>query len=409
MAKTEPDQYSCMGLDLGLDPVDVDSEPEEGLEQGLQRLLGAPAAPEGEEVADEPLSLDLLQQARMAHRLHQKSASGAGALNRTAPVATAAAAGEMLAGVSRSSSSAAAVEETLDEGYSNPAAPLALLRAYTAEGRWVSVLDGFVAFDDDCVQYPASTPTFIRASSSEDAKILSLSSLWLLVAFHDRYEVEATPQVCERIGATRIPKKHLPGLLDFVFGRRDGIELLSPSATAAPADARCLAGGPRSRPPLLPLEFRAASPSQRVGRSMAERLEKLRQDIASELGQDISAKPATGPGPKAAPSALAARAARGMAAEAFRHARRAEARQRSLQAAEAMLLEALASCNKALADTTNELDGARAKANRARGRLRGADEGGEALLPGRPAKALKAGHAADEFEELLGPIAGPAT
>lgn len=115
--------------------------------------------------------------------------------------------------------------EHIDSIYRRPDMPLALLRAYSSQARWVGLCRGFVIFEEDAVQYPASMPTPMRTAPGSDHRF-NIASLWLLVALRFRYEEEATPALLEKLEATRIPEAHAAEVLSYLLGQCDHCTLL---------------------------------------------------------------------------------------------------------------------------------------------------------------------------------------
>jgi len=115
--------------------------------------------------------------------------------------------------------------EHIDSIYRKPDMPLALLRTYSSQARWVGFCRGSVIFEEDAVQYPASTPTPMCTAPGSDQHF-DLVSLWLLVALRCRYEEAATPSLLEKLEATRIPEAHVAEVLGYLSGQRDRCTLL---------------------------------------------------------------------------------------------------------------------------------------------------------------------------------------
>merc|ERR1719424_1959390 len=65
--------------------------------------------------------------------------------------------------------------------YCCASAPLAMLRIYAAQKKWLSLKDGHVIFEDDLVEFPCGTLTPVREQPASDSAPLSLASLWMLV------------------------------------------------------------------------------------------------------------------------------------------------------------------------------------------------------------------------------------
>lgn len=157
-----------------------------------------------------------------------------------------------------------------EDPYASRAAPLVLLRAYASQERWIDVRNGFIAFEDDGVQYPLATPTPVR-QDLECATLLNLASLYLVVALRDHYDSTATPEVCGRHGAVRIASQHLDGLIAYLFGVCDQCPLLVTSAVA-------LTAVPRPEPVRMPLRTAGVPiPSP----PMQDGLEALRRRLAA--------------------------------------------------------------------------------------------------------------------------------
>jgi len=108
-------------------------------------------------------------------------------------------------------------EEQIDSIYRKPDMPLALLRAYCNQARWVGLRGGFVIFEEDAIQYPASTPTPMRTAPGGD-QCFDLVSLWLLVALRRRYQVAATPSLLGKLQATCIPEAYVGEALSYLSG-----------------------------------------------------------------------------------------------------------------------------------------------------------------------------------------------
>mmetsp|Transcript_32514 Transcript_32514/g.93635 ORF Transcript_32514/g.93635 Transcript_32514/m.93635 type:complete len:545 (+) Transcript_32514:37-1671(+) len=193
-----------------------------------------------------------------------------------------------------------------DTGYCSPVAPLALLRTYASQGRWIGFCRGHIVFEDDGVQFPAaaSTPIKQRPSDAEDVPRLNLSSLWLLVALRGRYEAQASEQLLATVGAASIAAPHREALLKYLFGRAQVCELFVHDADvdslprALPSKLPRPEGG--SKPPLTVDQlwelsryssshgqfgafgyggqYRSEAPQESV--SYSERLARLRKDFA---------------------------------------------------------------------------------------------------------------------------------
>lgn len=103
---------------------------------------------------------------------------------------------------------------------------------------------GHLIFEDDGVQYPAFTLLPLREKEDPDAPLLSLVSVWLLLALKKRYQAMATDQLCQRHSAVRIDAKIAPTLLDFLTGRSSKCPLL--------VRASALSGVPPPSPVRLP-------------------------------------------------------------------------------------------------------------------------------------------------------------
>jgi len=118
-------------------------------------------------------------------------------------------------------------EEEADptDPYEHPVAPLALLRAYSLQGRWTGIRNGFVVFEDDRVQYPTATLTPVREQEDGGA-LLSLASLWLLAAMRDKYKEAASHKILQDHKAVRIASRHVPHLLQFLVGKAKECRLL---------------------------------------------------------------------------------------------------------------------------------------------------------------------------------------
>lgn len=163
----------------------------------------------------------------------QKAAEATSHADETMPdVATDMGQGELLQEAETTSARAGLV----DGIYRKPDMPLTLLRAYANRAHWISLRDGFVIFEEDGVQYPASTPTPMRKAPGSDQHF-DLVSLWLLVALRWRYNEAATPALLQKLKATRIPESHISEVLNYLSGQRDGCTLLpvEPCSNAAEA------------------------------------------------------------------------------------------------------------------------------------------------------------------------------
>jgi len=184
---------------------------------------------------------------------------------------------------------------TVGDPYASPSAPVALLRAYATGGRWIGLRQGCVVFEDDAVQYPAATLTPVREHQQGGA-LLSLVSLWLLVALGDRYETGSTQDVCARHGCARLSEGCAQSLLAFLRGERKECELLVPPErlriVPSPAPSR-LRAKPRAvgqPPPLAAAELRLpgedeAAPGEQLAesfRAVAETRAALRQNEMEE-------------------------------------------------------------------------------------------------------------------------------
>lgn len=115
----------------------------------------------------------------------------------------------------------------LDDAYSCPTAPIALLRSYAMAGRWVSLCAGHIVFEDDSVLYRADTVTPIKCEE-HGLVLMSLVSLWLLVALRHRYNECATLPICAKHGATRFPPHCAMDVLDFFLGFREHCDQILP-------------------------------------------------------------------------------------------------------------------------------------------------------------------------------------
>jgi len=177
----------------------------------------------------------------------------------------------------------------LEEAYACRTAPLALLRAYCAHDKQVYSIKGFIFFEDDGVEYPASTLMPLR-DVEDSGSLLSLASVWLLAALRGKYVERATPELCQKHGATRISSVHVASLLDFLSGKREDSELLLvqsalsqvqppvPKFTVRPQDAA-------SRRPLVSTAQIRSLPGSEVPlgeKGASDRLERLRRQLAEE-------------------------------------------------------------------------------------------------------------------------------
>lgn len=359
--------------------------------------------------------------------------------------------------------------EVPDAAYRSPVAPIALMRAYCSQDRWVGLRDGFILFEDDAVQYPAATPTLIRVRPLEDRPRLDLASLWLLAALRSRYEECVTLELLRLTQATRVAKEHVPGLLDFLLGRRDRCDLLAPHANSAGLESeprRALQPriGAFRQPPLSPEELRQAPdagtepgglatsllrrqprstwgpaakaaaaaaasvaptpqlPASLPGqRSMAERLERLRRDIAagqkqgqpaagsgalqsaSQLpvvpgGRTIGAYEPLAPEPESAE--VAAAAARVEAAKVTKDVVQAEADLQQLEGEEALVARLLEECEARLEACSKEVVETLARGRRLRTdfekALAAALEGRNSESPPEDAKRRRLGGCGDD-------------
>jgi hypothetical protein len=136
--------------------------------------------------------------------------------------------------------------------YSCTTAPLALLRAYAAQDRWLSINCGNVIFEDDFVEFPASTLTPIREHPWESPP-LNLVSLWLVVALRGRYG-DASPHIFHKHGATHVDAKYSSTLLRFLRGEEHDCELVMSKAEYERL--------PRPEPHRLRLQHRASAPTR---------------------------------------------------------------------------------------------------------------------------------------------------
>mmetsp|Transcript_94021 Transcript_94021/g.181379 ORF Transcript_94021/g.181379 Transcript_94021/m.181379 type:complete len:726 (+) Transcript_94021:99-2276(+) len=181
-------------------------------------------------------------------------------------------------------------EEEADpsDPYENPAAPLALLRAYSIQGRWTGIRNGFIVFEDDRVQYPTATLTPVREQEDGGA-LLSLSSLWLLAAMGERYKDAASNKILQDHGAVRIAARHVPHLLQFLVGSAKECRLLvaPEKLTSIPAPVamrlaplrKCLS----ARPPLSSLELRHLPERERDEVTAQRLVETLRSTAQMQL------------------------------------------------------------------------------------------------------------------------------
>ncbi|CAK0889403.1 unnamed protein product, partial [Prorocentrum cordatum] len=181
--------------------------------------------------------------------------------------------------------------------YASRTAPLALLRHYLGSGRFLGLRDGFVAFEDDGVQYPAETPTPVRERPGGGA-LLSLGSLWLLAVLRQAYWQHARA-LCKKHGLAQVSKAHAEELLDFLLGRSDHcVLLLGPEdlRAAPPPEATWVArpaGG--DRPSLIPLAQLQGFPGlPPLSDDAAQQLDKLRRRLARQAAERSSDEAAAG-------------------------------------------------------------------------------------------------------------------
>jgi len=181
-------------------------------------------------------------------------------------------------------------EEDADpaDPYENPVAPLALLRAYSMQGRWTGIRNGCVVFEDDRVQYPTATLTPVREQEDGGA-LLSLASLWLLAAMRDRYKEAASQKILQDHGAVRIASCHVPHLLQFLMGKTKECRLLvtPEKLTSIPAPVATRLAPLRKRssakPPLSALELRHLPERERDEVTAQRLVETLRSTAQLQL------------------------------------------------------------------------------------------------------------------------------
>jgi len=172
--------------------------------------------------------------------------------------------------------------------YENPTAPLALLRAYSMQGRWTGIRNGFVVFEDDRVQYPTATLTPVREQEDGGA-LLSLASLWLLAAMRGRYKDAASHKILQDHGAVRIAARHVPHLLQFLVGSSKECRLLvTPEKLAsipAPVAMRLAPLRKRSsaRPPLPAADLRHLPERERDEVTAQRLVETMRSTAQLQL------------------------------------------------------------------------------------------------------------------------------
>jgi len=184
-----------------------------------------------------------------------------------------------------------------EDAYMTRSAPLVLLRSYAAQDRWQRHHKGQVIFEDDGVQYPAFTLLPLREAEESNSPLLSLVSVWLLVALRDRYEAHATAQLCERLSAVRISSRHTSSLLEFLLGRSQTCPLLVSGSSLAsvppPVPTRLPrpAVGAVSRPPISPVYLRnmpaapmgkAAASTPSPGKGVSAREKRKQADAADD-------------------------------------------------------------------------------------------------------------------------------